>query len=234
MYVPLFAFPLGVLAIPVFFPKKLKAPFGKTDAITFIKKIGLYAPDNLGKNVMLGFFLGLCTLTGMLMGSILTGRYVFDLDQLELAQVIFATAPGVWEEVFFRGVITFLLLYKLKDLTKAIIIQSLLFGLTHIYSFEFWAIVDIFSIILMGLAFSYVAYKTNSLIPAIIFHYIHDAFIFLVQTPDAAYYGALENLGFFLGLWMMLGVGCLITKYLVEKTDIAQNIVLYDLAKASF
>ena len=231
MYTPLFAFPLGFLAITVIFPKKLKAPFGETDAKTFVKNIGLYVPDNFGKNVMLGLFLGLCTLTGMLFGSIFTGRYVFNLGQLELTQVIFATAPGVWDEVFFRGVITFLLLYKLKNLPKAIIIQSLIFGIAHIYSFQFWAIVDIFSIVLMGLAFSYVAYKTNSLIPAIIFHYIHDAFIFLVQTPDAAYHGVLENIGFFLSLWIMLGLGCLITRYLVVKIDIAQDMVLYDLAK---
>jgi membrane protease YdiL (CAAX protease family) len=122
----------------------------------------------------------------------------------------------------------------LKNVNKAIFVQSIVFGLSHLHGFDFWELVDIFSIIIMGLGFSYTAFKTNSLIPGIIFHFLHDGFIFLVQTPDAAYNGTFENVVFFLSLWMMVGIGCLITKVVVEKGNISQKTILYDLSKVEY
>ena len=228
---PLIAFPINILAIRIIFPKKIKIPFGEIGAKEFSQNIGLYKPDNLLKSILLGITLGICTLSGMLIGSILTGRYKFNLEQLELEQIIFATTPGVWEEVFYRGMLMFVLFQVIKDVKKAAIIQSIIFGLVHFRSFDFWSIVDIISVIFIGLGLTYVAYKTNSLIPGIIFHFLHDGFIFLVQTPDGIYYGTYENIVFFISLWIMLGVGCLITKISVEKGNIAQTKILYDLSK---
>ena len=228
---PLIAFPINILAIRIIFPKIIKIPFGEIGANEFSQNIGLYKPDNLLKNILLGITLGICTLSGMLIGSILTGRYKFNLEQLELEQIIFATTPGVWEEVFFRGMLMFVLFQMIKDVKKAAIIQSIIFGIGHFQSFDVWSMVNIISVIFIGFALTYVAYKTNSLIPSIIFHFLYDGFIFLVQTPDRSYYGTYENIVFFISLWIMTGVGCLITKISVEKGNIAQTKNLYDLSK---
>ncbi len=227
---PLIAFPINILAITVIFPKKIKIPFGEIGAKEFLKNIGLYKPDNFLKNLLLGITLGTCTLLGMLIGSMLTGRYKFNLAQLEVEQIIFSTAPAVWEEVFYRGLLMFVLFQVIKDVKKAAIIQSIIFGIAHFQSFEFWSIVDIISVIFIGLGFTYVAYKTNSLIPGILFHFLHDAFLFLVQIPDG-YYGTYENIIFYISLWIMLGLGCLLTKISVEKGNIAKTKILYDLSK---
>ena len=128
----------------------------------------------------------------------------------------------------------FVLFRGLKNVNKAIIVQSIIFGLAHLNGFDFWSLVNIFSVIILGLAFSYTAFKTNSLIPGIISHFLHDGFIYLVQTPDAAYNGTFENVVFFLSLWMMVGIGCLITKVVVEKGNISQKTILYDLSKVEY
>jgi len=228
---PLLAFPINILAITFIFPKKIKIPFGEIGAKEFSRNIGLYKPDNLLKNILLGIILGICSLLGMLIGSILTGRYQFNLEQLELEQLIFATTPGIWEEVIYRGILMFVLFQMIKDVKKAAIIQSIIFGIVHFQSFDVWSMVNIISVIFIGFGLTYVAYKTNSLIPSIIFHFLHDGFIFLVQTPDRSYYGTYENIVFFISLWVMIGVGCLITKISVEKGNIAQTKILYDLSK---
>ena len=228
---PLVAYPINILAIRIIFPKKIKSPFGEIGANEFSQNIGLYKPDNLLKNILLGIFLGICSLSGMLIGSILTGRYQFNLEQLELEQLIFATTPGLWEEVFYRGILMFVLFQMIKDVKKAAIIQSIIFGIGHFQSFDVWSMVNIISVIFIGFGLTYVAYKTNSLIPSIIFHFLHDGFIFLVQTPDRSYYGIYENSVFLISLWIMIVLGCLITKISVEKGKIAQTKILYDISK---
>ena len=125
----------------------------------------------------------------------------------------------------------FVLFQVTKNVKKAAIIQIIIFGIVHFRSFDFWSIVDIFSVIFIALGLTYVAYKTNSLIPGIIFHFLHDGFIFLVQTPDRSYYGIYENSVFLISLWIMIVLGCLITKISVEKGNIAQIKILYDLSK---
>ena len=47
-------------------------------------------------------------------------------------------------------------------------------------------LIDVVSIFFMGLLFAYVTLKTGSLLPAVIFHYLHDIFVLFVQnTPGA-------------------------------------------------
>ena len=208
-YLPLIAFPFHFLIIRIVFPKKLKIPFGEIDANDFGKRIGLYVPKNLGKNIILGIILGLCTITGMLVASIQTGRYVFDTTGLT-KQIIFSTAPGVWEEVYFRGIIMIALIKIVKDVKKATIYQCIIFAILHLGNFDFWSVIDIISVFFIGLLLTYVARKTNSLIPGIIFHFLHDAFLFLVQVPDGVFIGTFENVIFYAWLWGMLLIGAVI------------------------
>ena len=231
VYLPLLAFPLNILIVYKVFPQIIKIPFGEIRPIEFARRIGFSKPQGLIKNIFLGIVLAVCSLTGMLVGSILTGRYLFDLGTITIEQIAFSTVPGVWEEVFIRGILMFVLLGVVKDVRKTAVLQSIIFGLFHFRGLEFWALIDIGSVTLIGLSLTYTAYKTNSLIPSIIFHYLHDALLFLVRVPGGTYIGTFENLAFYVSLWIMLGVGCLISKIGAEKLGITQQTVLYDIDK---
>lgn len=232
VFYPLLAFPLNLVIITRLYPRKLRIPFGKVTAEEFARGIGLYTPRGLGRNIALGVVLAACTLSGMLVGSLLTGRYEFDVGNVTVEQVAFSTVPGVWEEVYFRGILMMALLFAIKDARKAMVLQSVIFGLMHFRGVGLWDLADVLSVVLIGLAMTYAAYKTNVLLPVIVFHFLHDAFLFLVQVPDAAYNGVYENLAFYAGLWAMLGVGCIVTKFASERLGIRQPEELYDLDKA--
>ena len=231
IYLPLLAFPLNILIVYKLFPQVLKAPFGSVRPMEFSRRIGFSRPQGLPKYIFLGISLSACSLTGMLIGSILTGRYVFDLAAVTVEQIVFSTVPGIWEEVYFRGILMFVLIGIVKDVRKAAVLQSAIFGFCHFRGFELWSLVDIGSVVLFGISFTYTAYKTNSLVPGIIFHFVHDALLFLVRVPDGVYIGTFENVAFFVGLWIMLGVGCLITKLAAEKIGVRQASVLYSVDK---
>ena len=232
VFYPFVAFPLNFLIVFRLYPKKLRVPFGEVSTTDFSKKIGLYIPARPARAVLLGVVLAACSLTGMLIGSLLTGRYLFDMDNLSIEQVAFATVPAVWEEVYFRGIMMMVLLFALKDLRKAIVVQCAIFGLLHFQGVGLWDLVDIFSLTLIALVLVYATHRTNVLFSAIVFHFLHDAFIFVVQVPDGEYVGAYENIVFYACLWAMLGVGTLIIKYASERWEISEPVQLYDLAKA--
>jgi hypothetical protein len=77
-------------------------------------------------------------------------------------------------------------------------------------------IVDVVSIFFVGLLFTYLVLKTGSLLPAIVFHYVHDIFVMLVQNTS----GADKTLSIALlyaFLWIALVIGAVLTKYIVER-----------------
>ena len=77
-------------------------------------------------------------------------------------------------------------------------------------------IVDLVSIFFMGLLFAYIVLKTGSLLPAVIFHYVHDIFVLLVQnTPEAD--KILSAMLLYSFLWSALTVGAILAKYIVER-----------------
>ena len=231
IYLPLLAFPLNYIIVFKLIPQVLKFPFGEVRPTEFARKIGLSRPQGAIKNIILGIILAVCSLTGLIIGSIFTGRYSFDLAAITLEQIVFSTVPGIWEEVFYRGILMFVLLGVVKEVRKAAILQSAIFALFHLRGLELWLLVDIGSVFFFAISFTYTAYKTNSLIPGIVFHVIHDALLFLALVPDKVYIGTFENLAFYVSLWIMLGVGCLITKLGAEKIGIRQPTKLYDIAK---
>ncbi len=226
-YLPLIAYPLNFVIIFYFFPQKFQFPFGKVPTSTFVHGIGLRRSQKLLSLVLLGFVLGSCSLGGLLLGSIMTGKFHWDSSRLEWEQVLFATVPGFWEEMFFRGILSLVLLQYTKKIRKSLILQSLIFGLLHVKGFDFWSLVDTVSVIFMGLVFSYIAYKANSLVPGIIFHFLHDAFIYLFQVPDEMLQGFWEKAIFFIGFWLMLGVGTLLTKIFTDFFRIKESSPLY-------
>ncbi len=231
IYLPIVAFPLNIFIIRYLYPHVLKIPFGEIPAKEFSAKIGLYVPAHFGHNVLLGIVLASCTLTGMLVASMATGRYVFDINASTIEQVLFSTVPGMWEEVFWRGILMMILIKHFKEVKKPFFIQSVIFGLAHFHALDLWSMVDLVSVMILGLGYTYVALKTNSLVPGIVSHFLHDALLFVVQVPRGVFLGTTENLLFFGCLWGMVAIGCFITKLASEKFKLAQSTILYDFAK---
>jgi membrane protease YdiL (CAAX protease family) len=222
----------SLLAFTVF-PKILGIPFGKTDTRKWVKQLGLYFPQNAWKHILLGIILAGCTLSGMLVASILTGKYSLDWSRLNLPHLVFSLNPAIWEELFYRGVIMIVLLRTTGSVKRAAIIQITIFGLLHIKGIDLWDFVDTLTVVILALGFTFAAYKTNALITGIIFHYLHDALLFLVQLPDGVSKGAAENILFYAILWSMVALGCAIIHLAADKLQIRATTKLYAVKKGS-
>jgi len=222
---------LFVVALVAFelFPKRLGIPFGRIETREFLRKVGFYYPDRAWKHVVLGLILAVCTLSGMLVASILTGKYTMNVSTINLPHLVFSLNPALWEELFYRGVLMLLLLKLTRSLKQAFVIQVVLFGLAHIKGVDIRALVDLFSVIVLAIGFTYVAYKTRSLVAGIVFHYFHDVFLFFVQLPGGIYTGVTDNAIFYGILWLMVGIGCVMTKLAVDKCGVRAPTELYSL-----
>ena len=92
-----------------------------------------------------------------------------NVDFTSAATIIAAVivAP-IGEEIIYRGMITKLLLEEYRP-TKAILISALIFGVIHLNPAQ------IPGAFLLGLLFGWLYYKTRSVIPGIILHFINNA-----------------------------------------------------------
>ena len=231
--VAIIAFAVSAFGAIILFPRVFGIPFGKTSSSDFARRIGFHLPKHGWKHIGLGLTLAVCTLSGMLVGSILTGEYVLDAANITLSQAVFALAPGVWEEVFFRGILMVVLLRATKSLKKAFLAQCILFALCHIKGTSLHALADVFSVFLIAIGFTYVAYKTGSLVAGITFHYFHDALLFFVQSPESELFSFQQHALFYAGLWIMVGIGCLVTKAAVQRFQIRAEDELYQVPSAN-
>jgi membrane protease YdiL (CAAX protease family) len=173
-------------------------------------RLGFYLPHKAWKHVLLGCVLAACTLSGILTGSLLTGRYKLDGSSVELTHIIFSINPGLWEEFFYRGVIMIVLLRATRSVKRAALIQVIIFGLMHIKGFGLWDWIDVLSVMILAVAFTLTAYKTQTLVAGIVFHFLHDAFLYVPQISGGEYIGVSENIAFYASLWLMVGVACII------------------------
>lgn len=223
-------FGLAALGAFVVFPKGIKQPFGDIPLKDYRRRLGFYLPAKLWKHITLGVVLALCTLGGMLAASLITGRYMLDWDTINLEHLLFSLNPGIWEEFYFRGIIMAVLIQRTKSIRQAALIQTVLFGLTHIKGFDVWDWADVFSVMIIAAGFVYVAYKTRTLVSVVVFHFTHDWLLNFVQVPGREFIGLRENLTFFLLLWAMVGVACLLAKFAAEKLGVQAESELYKTA----
>jgi membrane protease YdiL (CAAX protease family) len=135
--------------------------------------------------------------------------------------------PSLWEELFFRGVMMILLLQLTRSLKRAFAIQIVIFGLAHIKGFDFWAFVDVVSVMVMAVGLTYAAYKTRALVAAIVWHYFHDAFLYTVQLPSDVSKSITDNVLFHGSLWLGIGIACLLTKLATDRLGVQAKRVLY-------
>jgi membrane protease YdiL (CAAX protease family) len=218
---------VGAFAAFFLFPQVFGIPFGKIKARDFSKRIGFYLPESAWKHVLLGVVLALCTLSGMLIASILSGKYALDFGTITLTQLVFSLNPGILEEVFYRGILMMILLRFTKSFRQAAAIQVVLFGLSHVKGVDIPALFEVVSVTIIAIGFTYTAYKTRSLIAGIVFHYLHDAFLFFVQPPGGIDVGVLGTVLFYAMLWTMVGLGCLVTRFAADKFGACASTDLY-------
>jgi len=218
---------LAAFAAFLLFPRILGIPFGRIRPRDFSRRIGLYLPPGFWKYILLGVILASCTLSGMLIASVLTGKYRLGFGSLTLTHLVFCLNPGVWEEVFYRGIQMMILLRATRSLKRAAAIQVVIFGLSHIKGIDALSFVDAGSVMVLGIGFTYAAWKTGSLLPGIVFHYLHDTFVFVVQVPSDVKTSVFDNALFYIFLWSMVALGCLITRWAVKKSMLGATVPLY-------
>lgn len=188
----------------------------RDDGILNLVHIGFLKPKESVKSLLLGVLLGLMSLGAMLIGSILAGGYVFDPSTIDGKQIYFSLVPGIFEEVIFRGIIMVVLIHYYHSVKKAAAFQVFLFGIMHVKDISLWGFVDVLTVAIIGIVFTYVVYKTGHLMAVIVFHIIHDAFLFVVQKPGGVYIGAGENLAFYASVWIGMLIIAYTTKYITD------------------
>ena len=111
-----------------------------------------------------------------MIGQMMSG-IMNDAPGLWAILLVFAVAPAVIEELAFRG---FILsgLQSLGSNLKAILISSILFGIAH--SILQQSIITFF----VGLVIGFIAVRTASLIPCILFHFTHNATSVILSMVD--------------------------------------------------
>jgi len=220
----------GVGALYVF-PRLLKQPFGQVGLGEYTRRLGFTLPRGAWKHVLLGVLLAVCTLGGMLAAAIGTGRYVLDWSSVSVSHLVFSLNPGVWEEFFYRGIIMAVLLKRTKSVQQAALIQIVLFGLAHIKGFDLLVWVDVVSVMIIAVAFTYAAYKTRALVAGIVFHFLHDLFLFLVQVPERQPLRFAEGATLYAALWVGVGVACLITRVAADRLGVHAQAELYQVER---
>ncbi len=113
------------------------------------------------QNIMLDLIPSLQTLVDAMEDAI-------DLGGLLSQIVVISVLPAICEEVFFRGFL--LKSFKVdKYPVMAIILTSLLFGIFHMNVLQF------VTGLLLGLVLGFVTYKSKSIYPAMILHFLNNA-----------------------------------------------------------
>jgi membrane protease YdiL (CAAX protease family) len=162
---------------------------------TYLSEIRLTHVKPLLRLILLGvscyLILAVCMVAGVLIYRLTKGlpvnisfmRYSFVLSN-ELPPHSMSwlySLPSILEEVAFRGVILAMFL-RFYNQPKAILFSALGFGVIHLTSMlnggdPIWVAGQAVWAAFLGLFYGYVTIKTNSLLPAMIVHYLGNLFV---------------------------------------------------------
>ena len=92
-----------------------------------------------------------------------------------MGYVVICILPAIFEELFFRGFVFSALLKKVKPWI-AILLCGILFGAFHMN------LGQMVSASIMGTVFAYVTYKSKSIFPAMLMHFINNAVVQTINT----------------------------------------------------
>ncbi len=90
-----------------------------------------------------------------------------------------ALTPAIIEELCFRGFL-FSSLSKVLSPARVIIVTSLIFGLFHVLTGNALLVERFIPTTLLGLLLGWIAYRTGSVIPGMVMHFVHNALLELV------------------------------------------------------
>ena len=101
-----------------------------------------------------------------------------------------ALTPAIIEELCFRGFL-FSSLSKVLSPGRVIVITSIIFGMFHVLTGNALLVERFIPTTLLGLVLGWIAYRTGSVIPSMVMHFVHNALLELV----AHYHKQLDFLG---------------------------------------
>ena len=94
-----------------------------------------------------------------------------------------ALVPAIWEELAFRGFVLSNLQQRFSA-SVAVVVSSIVFGLFHFSNlFGNWddlgsVVAGVIAATTLGLGWGYVVIRTNSIVPAIVLHYLVDVILY--------------------------------------------------------
>jgi membrane protease YdiL (CAAX protease family) len=186
---------MGSLALLnlVIIPFGLKLPNGKQNFKQYSSAIGLKPFRPLWQELLIGISIFLIYGLISFIVGLLFGTYNFQASFEVLFSppgsgffvfgwfaLIFHLRPAIWEEVAFRGVILSLQ-KKRYNQTIVILLNGIIFGLFHYVNLltipdPFSISIQVFFASCLGITFSYMYFKTKSIIPGIIVHFLINVF----------------------------------------------------------
>jgi len=131
------------------------------------------------------------------------------LDALKQAPpilVLFALAltPAVIEELCFRGYL-FSSLSTILSPWRVIFLSAFLFGLFHVLTGSVLLIERFFPTMMMGVFLGWIAWRTGSVYPGMVLHFVHNGFLNLVAIykDQLAFLGIAEDTSHLPALWIL-------------------------------
>ncbi len=230
-----------VLLLFVITPFVLQLPKGKRSYNEFLADIRLSHVRPLFPLLLLGIscwlILAVCQATGSIIYGLSQGqsltttflRYVFDIT-VELppnSSSIVTSMPSMFEEVAWRGVILTLFLSRYSE-RKSIVISAVGFGLMHLFNLlpgsdreVVWVLGQLVWAAILGLFYGYVVLKSDSLLPAMLVHWLGNAFIYAftryiqlnASVTTQAIYGVIFTLGLVPTILMILWVRFVVARW---------------------
>ena len=141
------------------------------------------------------------------------------------------STPSIIEEIMWRGVI-FAAFLRLYDHRKAILYSALCFGLLHIFSLLnghslLYSLGNVVWAAILGLFYGYVTIKTDSLLPAMIVHYLGNLLVSAINayiqvnasTSDVVIYGIVFTFGIIPTVLMVLWTRLFTSRWLLTHED---------------
>ncbi len=95
-----------------------------------------------------------------------------------LLLLTFAVAPAVIEELCFRGFL-FSSFSRVMSPVQTIVLTSVLFGLFHVLTGNALLIERFIPTTLLGLMLGWIAYRTGSVVPGMVMHFVHNGWLSL-------------------------------------------------------
>jgi hypothetical protein len=217
-YIPTIAYflSLGVLALWLM-PSVLGLPSGRKSLREYCLDIRLLPVQPVGRNIFLGLLMAALALLAIWVATLLTGHFQVDWSLVPALRWVKGLTRGIWEEVYFRGIVLILMMRMYpKSKVQGILWAAFLFAMIHYRSPAPEDLIDIVSVFFIALLFTYLALKTGSLLPGIVFHYVYDIYVLFVQNAPGAD-RTQQLILFYAFLWPTLILGGILTKFIVER-----------------